>query len=167
MLQQTLLVHSVTGYRPATPAEILDAARSVLRRRVRRGSALSSPAAVREFLTVQLGNLDHEVFAVMLLDARHRLIEFVELFRGTIDGASVYPREVVKLALAKNAAAVLIAHNHPSGVSEPSHADELITRRLKEALALVDIRLLDHIIVACSDAIAGGDSVSFAERGLL
>jgi DNA repair protein RadC len=101
------------------------------------------------------------VFAVLLLDARNRLIEFVELFRGMIDGASVYPREVVKLALAKNAAAVLIAHDHPSGVSEPSHADELITRRVRDALALVDIRLLDHIIIA------GGDAVSFAERGLL
>jgi DNA repair protein RadC len=117
--------------------------------------------AVRDFLTVHLGSLEHEVFAVLLLDARNRLIEFVELFRGTIDGASVYPREVVKLALTKNAAAVLIAHDHPSGVSEPSHADELITRRLKDALALVDIRLVDHIIIA------GGEAVSFADRGLL
>jgi DNA repair protein RadC len=94
------------------------------------------------------------------MDARNRLIEFVELFRGTIDGASVHPREVEKLALAKNAAAVLIAHDHPSGVCEPSHADELITRRLRDALALVGIRLLDHI------TIAGGEAVSLAERGL-
>jgi DNA repair protein RadC len=99
--------------------------------------------------------------AALLLDARNRLIEFIELFRGTIDGASVYAREVVKLALAKNAAAVLIAHDHPSGISEPSHADELITRRLRDALALVDIRLPDHIIIA------GGEAVSFAGRGLL
>jgi DNA repair protein RadC len=96
-----------------------------------------------------------------LLDKRHRLIEYVELFRGTIDGASVHPREVVKLALAKNAAALLVAHPHPSGVAEPSHADEVITQRLKEALALVDIRVLDHLIIA------GGDVISMAEKGLL
>jgi DNA repair protein RadC len=161
MSQQTLFVESESGTRPATPAEILEAARAVMNRRVRRGSHMDSPATVRDFLTVRLGHLEHEVFAVLLLDARNRLIEFVELFRGTIDGASVYPREVVKLALAKNAAAVLIAHDHPSGVSEPSHADELITRRLRDALALVDIRLLDHIIIA------GGESLSLAERGLL
>jgi DNA repair protein RadC len=161
MSQQTLFVENENGMRPATPAEILEAARAVMNRRVRRGSHMGSPATVRDFLTIRLGSLDHEVFAVLLLDARNRLIEFVELFRGTIDGASVYPREVVKLALAKNAAAVLIAHDHPSGVSEPSHADELITRRLRDALALVDIRLLDHIIIA------GGESLSLAERGLL
>jgi len=97
----------------------------------------------------------------MLLDKRHRLIEYVELFRGTIDGASVYPREVVKLALAKNAAAVLLAHPHPSGVAEPSQADELITEKLKEALSLVDIRVLDHLVVG------GGDVISMAERGLI
>jgi DNA repair protein RadC len=96
-----------------------------------------------------------------LLDKRHRLIEYVELFRGTIDGASVHPREVVKLALAKNAAALLLAHPHPSGVAEPSQADELITQRLKNALALVDIRVLDHLIIA------GGDVISMAERGLI
>jgi DNA repair protein RadC len=96
-----------------------------------------------------------------LLDKRHRLIEYVELFRGTIDGASVHPREVVKLALAKNAAALLLAHPHPSGVAEPSHADELITQRLKDALSLVDIRVLDHLVVA------GGDVISMAERGLI
>ena len=96
-----------------------------------------------------------------LLDKRHRLIEYVELFRGTIDGASVHPREVVKLALAKNAAAILLAHPHPSGVAEPSHADELITQRLKDALALIDVRVLDHLIIA------GGDVVSMAEKGLM
>jgi len=96
-----------------------------------------------------------------LLDKRHRLIEYVELFRGTIDGASVHPREVVKLALAKNAAAILLAHPHPSGVAEPSQADELITQRLKEALSLIDVRVLDHLVIA------GGDVISFAERGLL
>jgi DNA repair protein RadC len=97
----------------------------------------------------------------LLLDSHHRLIEYVELFRGTIDGASVHPREVVKLALAKNAAALVLAHPHPSGVAEPSHADELITKRLVSALSLVDIRVLDHVIVA------GGEVSSFAERGLI
>ncbi len=96
-----------------------------------------------------------------LLDTRHRLIDYVELFRGTIDKATVHPREVVKLALARNAAALVLAHPHPSGAADPSQADELITRRLKEALALIDVRLLDHIIVA------GGDAISFADRGLL
>jgi DNA repair protein RadC len=105
--------------------------------------------------------LEHEVFCCLYLDKRHRLIQFEELFRGTIDGASVHPREIVKLALQRNSAAVIIAHNHPSGVAEPSQADEFITQRVKEALALVDIRLLDHIIVG------DGACVSLAERGLI
>jgi DNA repair protein RadC len=147
--------------RTATAAEIIAAARRAMTRRVRRGMAMDSPRAVREFLTMKLGTLEHETFAVLLLDARHRLIDYVELFRGTIDKASVYPREVVKLALERNAAALVLAHPHPSGAADPSQADELITRRLKEALALVDVRLLDHIIVA------GGDAISFADRGLL
>lgn len=124
------------------------------------GPVLANPYAVREFLRMRLRDLPHEVFCCLYLDNRHRLIAFSELFRGTIDGASVHPREVVKQALARNSAAVILVHNHPSGVCEPSQADELITRRLKEALALVDIRLIDHLIV--------GDVVeSFAERGLL
>jgi DNA repair protein RadC len=147
--------------RTATASEIIAAARRAMTRRVRRGTAMDSPRAVREFLTVKLGHLEHELFAVLLLDTRHRLIEYVELFRGTIDGASVHPREVVKLALARNAAALVLAHPHPSGAAEPSQADELVTRRLREALALVDIRVLDHIVVA------GGEAISFAERGLL
>ena len=147
--------------RTATATEIIAAARRAMTRRVRRGMAMDSPRVVREFLTVKLGTLEHETFAVLLLDTRHRLIDYVELFRGTIDKASVHPREVVKLALARNAAALVLAHPHPSGAAEPSQADELITRRLKEALALVDVRLLDHIIVA------GGDAISFSERGLL
>jgi DNA repair protein RadC len=147
--------------RPATAGEILDAARIILARRVRKGSARSSPHATRDFLRLQLATRDHEVFAILFLDNRHRLIEFVPLFRGTIDGASVYPREVVKEALARNAAAVILAHNHPSGVAEPSQADELITNRLHAALALIDVRVLDHFVVT-GDAI-----VSFAERGLL
>jgi DNA repair protein RadC len=125
------------------------------------GSVLSNPRATREFLRMRLRDLRHEVFCCVYLDNRNRVIAFQELFRGTIDGASVHPREVVKEALAHNAAAVILAHNHPSGIAEPSQADELITRRLKEALALVDIRVLDHLVV--------GDSAceSFAERGLL
>jgi DNA repair protein RadC len=122
---------------------------------------MTSPKVVRDFLTIRLGTYEHETFCVLLLDSRHRLIEFVELFRGTIDGASVHPREVVKLALSKNAAALVVCHPHPSGVAEPSQADEQITHRLKAALELVQIRLLDHIVVA------GGVAVSLAERGVL
>lgn len=128
---------------------------------LRAGPVLASPKATRDFLTARLRDLEHEVFCCLYLDKRHRLIQFEELFRGTIDGASVHPREIVKLALRRNAAAVIVAHNHPSGVAEPSQADELITQRVKEALSLVDIRLLDHIIVG------EGVSVSLAERGLM
>jgi len=161
-MSNPLFTSDATGAtRPATPDEILDAARTILARRIRRGAAISSPRATREFLKLQLTGHGHEVFAILFLDNRHRLIEFVPLFRGTIDGASVYPREVVKEALSRNAAAVILAHNHPSGVAEPSQADELITNRLRDALALIDIRVLDHFVVT-------GDSiVSFAERGLL
>jgi DNA repair protein RadC len=144
---ERLLVHDATyGLRPASATEIICAARRAMTRRVRRGVAMDSPRAVREFLALKLGTLEHEVFAVLLLNNCHRLIDYVELFRGTIDGASVHPREVVKLALARNAAALVLAHPHPSGATEPSLADELITRRLREALALVDIRLLDHFL---------------------
>ena len=146
---------------PATTDEIIAVARERISHRVRRGTDLSSPRATRDYLTLKLGTREFETFCCLFLDNRHRLIEFVELFRGTIDGASVHPREVVKEALARNAAAVIFVHPHPSGVAEPSHADELITRRLKDALQLVDIRVLDHILVA------GGDAVSMAERGLL
>jgi DNA repair protein RadC len=128
---------------------------------LRAGPSLASPRATRDFLSSQLRDLEHEVFVCLYLDKRHRLIQYQELFRGTIDGASVHPREIVKLALQRNSAAIIIAHNHPSGVPEPSHADELITQRVKEALALVDIRLLDHIIIG------DGASVSLAERGLV
>jgi len=144
---------------------VLQAAVELARRHYRElmmaGSALANPRATREFLRMKLRDLPHEVFCCVFLDNRHRVIAFEELFRGTIDGASVHPREVVKRALAKNAAAVILAHNHPSGIAEPSQADELITRRLKEALGLVDIRVLDHLVI--------GDGVceSFAERGLL
>jgi DNA repair protein RadC len=128
---------------------------------VPRHSALSNPRITREYLALRFAGLEHEVFACIYLDNRHRPIACEELFRGTIDGASVHPREVVKRALVHNAAAVILAHNHPSGVAEPSQADELITRRLKEALALVDIRVLDHVVVG------SGHALSMAERGLI
>ena len=147
--------------RPATGDEIIAAARETLSHRVRRGVTLSSPKATRDFLTLKLGDREFESFCCLFLDNRHRVIEFIELFRGTIDGASVHPREVVKEALRHNAAAVIFCHPHPSGVAEPSQADELITRRLKDALQLVDIRVLDHLIVA------GGETVSLAEKGFL
>jgi DNA repair protein RadC len=155
---------AVAGLGLARYAE-LQAAAEILRRQLsetlRAGPVLSSPRATREFLSARLRDLEHEVFCCLYIDKRHRLIQFEELFRGTIDGASVHPREIVKLALKRNAAAVIVAHNHPSGVAEPSQADQLITLRVKEALALVDIRLLDHIIVG------DGTVVSLAERGLL
>ena len=161
-MSNPLFTSDAEGFpRPATADEILDAARAILARRVRKGAALANPHSTRDFLRLQLATRDHEIFAVLFLDNRHRVIEFVPLFRGTIDGASVHPREVVTEALARNAAAVILAHNHPSGVAEPSQADELITNRLRAALALVDIRVLDHFVVT-GDAI-----VSFAERGLI
>jgi DNA repair protein RadC len=125
------------------------------------GQALTSPADTEAYLRAHLRDLQHEVFCCLFLDNRHRVLRFTELFRGTIDGTSVYPREVVKEALAENAAAVILAHNHPSGVAEPSQADERITRRLKAALELVDIRLLDHLIVG------DGAATSLASRGLI
>jgi len=125
------------------------------------GPALSNPRATREFLRARLRDLDHELFCCLFLDNRHRVISFDEVFRGTIDGASVHPRDVVKLALSRNAAAVILAHNHPSGVAEPSIQDQALTRTLAEALALVDVKVLDHFIVA------PGACLSFAERGLI
>ncbi|TBR14784.1 MAG: DNA repair protein RadC [Rugosibacter sp.] len=158
----SLLVRDVAGdYRPANADEVLAAARRVLAGQMRNCEVLSSPEVVRDFLRVKLGLLEHEVFAVLALDVQNRLIDYVELFRGTVSQTSVYPREVVKEALVRNAAALILVHNHPSGATEPSRADELLTQALKTALALVDIKLLDHLIVA------GGDILSFAERGLL
>jgi DNA repair protein RadC len=156
-----LYVSDAQGFRAAAPEEVIRAARDYMTAKCRRGRPMNSPRAVGDFLALKLGSLEHEIFCVLLLDKRNRLIEYVELFRGTIDGASVHPREVVKLALAKNAASVVFAHPHPSGIAEPSQADELITQRLKESLALVEIRVLDHFIVA------GGEVLSMAERGLM
>lgn len=140
---------------------VLEMGRRHLGEELARGEALTSSAATRRYLCAQLRDRAHEVFACLFLDNRHRVIAFDELFRGTIDGASVYPREVVKAALRHNAAAVILAHNHPSGVTEPSRADTRLTERLREALGLVDIRVLDHVVVG------EGEPVSFAERGLL
>lgn len=148
-------------YQLATADQILEAARQVIDRKMSRGAEFSAPAAVKEYLQVKLAGFEHEVFAVLLLDAQHRLIEYIEMFRGTIDGAVVHAREVVKEALRHNAAAVILAHCHPSGNPEPSAADKALTLRLQQALALVEIRMLDHIVVA------GAKTTAFAERGLL
>lgn len=140
---------------------VLEMGRRHLSASLETGDLLTSPDLVRRYLVAQLRHLNHEVFAVLFLDNQHRLRAFEELFQGTIDGASVYPREVVKRALTHNAAAVILAHNHPSGVAEPSQADRRITTRLREALDLVAVRVLDHMVVG------DGEVVSFAERGWL
>jgi DNA repair protein RadC len=134
---------------------------AVLAQRIRCGDCLASPSAVRDYLRLLLAGREHEVFVVVLLDAQNRVLSCQELFRGTLTQTSVYPREVVKVALAANAGAAIFAHNHPSGCSEPSRADELLTQTLKSALALVDVKVLDHFVVA------GASAISFAERGLL
>ena len=141
--------------------QVIAAALAVLEQRARFGSALTSPGAVRDYLKLSLAAREYEVFVAIWLDAQHRVISIQEMFRGTLTQTAVYPRECVKAALAANAAAVIFSHNHPSGVAQPSQADELLTRNLKEALALVEVRTLDHIIVA------GAQSISFAERGLI
>jgi DNA repair protein RadC len=140
---------------------VLEMARRHLSASLQTGNALTSPGLVRQYLSARLRHQQREVFAVLLLDNQHRLITYTELFQGTIDSANVYPREVVKEALARNAAAVILAHNHPSGVAEPSQADQRITTRIQAALELVDIRVLDHMVVGDTEV------VSFAERGLL
>jgi DNA repair protein RadC len=157
-----LLVREANGqYRPASREEVLHQARCLLGQRVRRGITVSTREAVKDYLRLQTGVLEHEVFCVLFLDAQHRIIALKQLFRGTVSQTSVYPREVVKEALSVNAAAVILAHNHPSGSVEPSRADEFLTQTLKTALALVDVRVLDHLVVA------GADVCSFAERGLV
>lgn len=154
----------VAGLGPARAAQlqaILELARRALREEVQREAVFSSPQSVRDYLRLTLARREHEVFVALFLDSQHRLIAAEELFRGTLTQTSVYPREIVKRALALNAGAVIFAHNHPSGVAEPSRSDELLTASLRQALGLVDVRVLDHLVVA------GTATTSFAERGLL
>lgn len=147
--------------REMTDDEILARAEIIARNRLQGLEAMVSPAVTRRYVNAMVGNRPHEVFGVMYLNSQHQVIGTEEIFRGTIDGANVYPREVVKAALLKNAAAVIFYHNHPSGTVEPSLADRQITRRLVDALSLVDIRVLDHVICG------GAETVSFVERGLI
>lgn len=154
----------VKGLGPAKRAEItavMELARRSLAQRLAQRTVLSSPQQVKDFLRLQLAHESQEVFAVMFLDVQNQLLRFEEMFRGTLSQTSVYPREVVKRALALHASAVILAHNHPSGTAEPSRADEFLTQTLKQALQLIDVRVIDHLVV-------GGDqAISFAERGLL
>tara|TARA_R110002072_G_scaffold77138_1_gene180277 strand:+ start:5662 stop:6099 length:438 start_codon:yes stop_codon:yes gene_type:complete len=144
-----------------TDDEIIQKARRILRSRVRRNTVLSSPAAVRDYFQMQLAGLSYEIFCVVFLDSQHRVLHFAELFTGTLDGAAVYPRRVVEESINHHAAALILCHNHPSGVSEPSAADRRITERLTSALALIDVRVLDHFIVS------DDESYSFSESGLI
>ena len=154
-------VHGIGDARLAILKVLPELARRYFEETLPIGEPIRSPADTETFLLARLRDRPHEVFCCLYLDNRHRVLLFEELFRGTIDGTTVYPREVVKQALAANAAAVILAHNHPSGVAEPSQADERITRRVKSALELVDIRLLDHMVIG------DGTSTSLASRGML
>lgn len=158
MNQQVLQTYVAQG--PLTKHQILEKASEILAEKMFNSDVFESVSETKAFLEFKLGHYEREVFSILLLDNRHRLISFQELFYGTIDSASIYPREVVKAVFNANAAAVIFAHNHPSGNAEPSTADKLITERLVDALRLIDVSVLDHIIV-------GHNSVSFAERGLL
>lgn len=140
---------------------IMEIARRYLAWELQRDDGFTRPQMVRDYLTAQLRHQEREVFVVLLLDSQHRLLKYVELFQGTINAAPVYPREVLKLVMQYNAAAVILAHNHPSGVAEPSQADQRVTERLKRALGMIDVALLDHFVIG------SGTPVSFAERGLL
>ena len=155
---------TVKGLGPAKRAElaaVLEMARRVLAQQLCERPVFDSPTRVKDYLALQLRHLGHEVFAVLFLDSQHRLLAFEILFRGSLTHTSVHPREVVKRALGLNAGAVVLAHNHPSGVAEPSRADELLTQNLRASLALVDVRVLDHLVVGAASVL------SFAERGLL
>ena len=160
-IEAKLYVREKSRYRTADSEQVLAAAQQIVDKRMVRGTSFKDPSVACEFFRDKLGHLEREVFAAVMLDTRHRLIDYIELFQGTIDGAEVHPREVVRAALRFNAAAVLVAHNHPSGELEPSAADRAVTVRLKQALALVDVRLLDHVIVG------GRQSQSMAASGLL
>jgi DNA repair protein RadC len=154
----------IKGLGPAKRAEmaaVIELARRSLKQQLADRPVFDAPGKVKDYLRLQLAARDHEVFGALFLDAQHRLLQFDEMFRGTLTQTSVYPREVVKRALELNAAAVILAHNHPSGVAQPSRADEFLTQSLKSALQLVDVRVLDHLVVGQSEV------VSFAERGLL
>ena len=164
-LYRSSLTSLVTGDHNNEPhpklVAAMELARRLLREKLENNTVLSSPMAVRDYLRLHFLGREHEAFVVILLDAQNRVLKTEELFRGTLTQTSVYPREIVKCALRANAAAVIFAHNHPSGIAEPSRADEMLTQSLKQALALVDVKVLDHFVV-------GGDSVmSFAERGLI
>ena len=157
-------LQGIKGLGPAKRAELLavmEMARRALAQGLHAGPVFDSPGAVKNYVGLQLGNRPQEVFAVMFLDTRHRLVQWEEMFRGTLTQTSVYPREIVRRAMALNAGAVVLAHNHPSGVAEPSRADEFLTQSLQAALKLVDVRVLDHLIVG------QGQVVSMSERGLL
>ncbi|KVX00556.1 MULTISPECIES: RadC family protein [Shewanella] len=155
-------VCKLAGVGPVKYAQLQAAAeisKRIAHENLQRGQILTNPDLTRDYLMRQLADRSYEVFALLLLDTQHRVIQFVELFRGTIDSASVYPREVVSLVLEKKAAAVIVCHNHPSGIAEPSQADRRITERIKNALATIDVSLLDHMVVGDQEI------VSFAERG--
>jgi DNA repair protein RadC len=159
MAKKTPTPKTVSG--TFTHDEVINLAKRILKRRFRRGIALTSPEATKDFVQMELAEQEQEVFACIFLDNRHRVIQFEKLFYGTLSGSSVHPREVVKRALELNAGAVIFAHNHPSGVAEPSTADRSITRQLEDALKLIEVRILDHIVVGAEGV------VSFAERGFL
>jgi DNA repair protein RadC len=164
LLGKATLPPEVRGIGPAKSAQlaaVMEVARRCLREDLATAAALTSPGAVSDYLRLAIAGREHEVFVCLWLDAQHRVISSEEIFRGTLTQTSVYPREIVKAALKANAAAVIFAHNHPSGAAQPSRADEMLTRNLTEALALVDVKVLDHFIVA------GRQTLSFAERGLL
>jgi len=148
-------------FHPASFEAIVATARRLLRARVLRLGRITSPAESKDYFIVRLGALPYEAFAVLFLDSQHRVLAMREMFRGSLSSTSVYPREVLKEALELNAGAVVFAHNHPSGIPEPSRADEVLTQSLKSALAMVDVRVLDHLVIG------GGRAVSFSERGLL
>lgn len=157
----TLFTQTNEGFIVATDEQVVAEAITITATFMNRGPALTNPRAVIDFLSLRMRGLDYEIFTVIYVDNRHRVIKVEDLFRGTLDGSSVHTREVVKNTLLNSAAAVLFAHNHPSGVAEPSHADELITARLKDALSLIDVRVLDHIIIG------NPGTFSFSENGLI
>ena len=164
MLEAGAELETIKGLGPAKRAQFaaaMELARRSLQEKLKESVALTSPGAVRDYLRLRLASRKEEAFVCIWLDAQHRAIDIEEPFRGTLTQTSVYPREIVKAALRINAAAVIFAHNHPSGVAQPSQSDELLTRNLREALSLIEVKVLDHFIVA------GNQAISFAERGLL